>query len=442
MKIKDMIVDDRERGVFRVHRSSMTSPDLFRLEQQQILDRCWLYVGHESEVEKPGDYRRRTIAGRPLFMIRGRDNHVRVLLNSCTHRGAMICRRDAGNSRVFQCFYHAWTFDTAGNLVGVPGDDAYSSDFDRAALGLKSPPRVDNYRGFYFVSFNPGVEDLDTYLAGAREYIDLVLDQSAEGMRVMPGSDKFTVKANWKIVVENSLDTYHVNPMHRTYLQFLASFGTDDSGQSIGDRIPGYGKALGNGHGVVEVAARGGRPAGRWHPIYGEDLRVPIASRRQRLVEKHGESRAHRIADTYRLLLIYPNLVINDIMATVIKYYEPLAVDRVESYHWHLVAKDEPREIRSIRLDSFLTFFGPGGFATPDDVEALESCQAGFRATETEWSDVSRGMLRPVPLGTDELQLRGFWRQWHANVQGLSETNVQDGVATEGEIPTSLRAGR
>ena len=85
------------------------------------------------------------------------------------------------------------------------------------------------------------------------------------------------------------------------------------------------------------------------------------------------------------------------------------------------------------RLDSFLTFLGPGDFATPDDVEALESCQAGFRATETEWSDISRGMLRPAPQSTDELQMRGFWRQWHANMQGLSKTNVQDGQPAETE---------
>ena len=419
----------------------MTSPDLFRLEQQQIFDRCWLYVGHDSEVVKRGDYRRRTVAGRPLIMIRSSDDQVRIFLNACTHRGASICRSDAGNSRVLQCFYHAWTFDIAGNLVAVPADDAYSPAFDRAALGLKSPPRVDNYRGFYFVSFNPLVEDLVTYLAGATEYIDLVLDQSEEGMQVMAGSDKFDIKANWKIVVENSLDTYHVNPMHRSYLQYVASSGNDDSGQVIGERMPGHAKTLGNGHSAVEFAARGGRPAGRWHPVYGEGLRAPIENRRQRLVERHGESRAHRIADNYRLLVVYPNLVINDIMATSIKSYEPLAVDRVASYHWHLIPKDEPQEIRSIRQDSFLMFYGPGGFSTPDDVEALESCQTGFRATETEWSDISRGMLRSIPLGSDEVQLRGFWRQWHANVQGLSKTNVQDGTAKVDEVPMSLRTG-
>jgi len=85
------------------------------------------------------------------------------------------------------------------------------------------------------------------------------------------------------------------------------------------------------------------------------------------------------------------------------------------------------------RLDSHLPFLGPGGFATPDDVEALESCQAGFRATEIEWSDISRGMLKPCPGTADELQIRGFRRQWHANMQGLDTANVQDGEPAESQ---------
>ncbi len=171
MEIEDLIIDDRRRGIFRVHRSSMTSVDLFRREQEQIFDRCWIYLGHESEVEHPGDYRRRTIAGRPLFLVRGKDDQVRVFLNSCTHRGALICRRDAGNADVLQCFYHAWSFNTNGELIGVPGEDAYGPYFDRSELGLKQPPRVESYRGFYFVSFNPYVDDLVTYLAGAKDYL-------------------------------------------------------------------------------------------------------------------------------------------------------------------------------------------------------------------------------------------------------------------------------
>ncbi|HKA39595.1 MAG TPA: aromatic ring-hydroxylating dioxygenase subunit alpha, partial [Burkholderiales bacterium] len=69
---------------------------------------------------------------------------------------------------------------------------------------------------------------------------------------------------------------------------------------------------------------------------------------------------------------------------------------------------------RAVRLDSFLTFYGPGGFATPDDIEVLESLQAGMSTyREVPWMEVSRGMAKPdEQLNTDEPHLRGFWTQW------------------------------
>ena len=437
MEIKDLIIDDRRKGIFRVHRSSMTSMDLFQREQEQIFGRCWIYLGHESEVENPGDYRRRMVAGRPLFFARGRDGEVRVFLNSCPHRGALICRRDEGNADVLQCFYHAWSFNTNGELIGVPDQEAYGPNFDRGELGLKEPPRVESYRGFYFVCFNRHVEDLVKYLAGAREYLDLIMDQSEAGMRVVRGSNKYTMKANWKLLVENSLDGYHLVPTHQTYLDYISSLGSDDSGQTAANRIVGAAKALGNGHCVIESPVRSGRPIAHWHPLFGEDAREPIAEVRQRLVDKFGEERTFRMADTSRNLIIYPNLVINDIMAITIRYFEPLAPDNMEVTAWHLVPREESDAMLATRLDSFLTFLGPGGFATPDDVEALESCQIGFRATETEGSDISRGMLRPAK-STDELQMRGFWRQWHANMQGFSKANVQDAPVEELEAELAL----
>ena len=79
----------------------------------------------------------------------------------------------------------------------------------------------------------------------------------------------------------------------------------------------------------------------------------------------------------------------------------------------------------------FLTFLGPGGYATPDDVEALESCQLGFRNCEVMWNDLSRGMRKSEPEITDELQMRAFWRQWHTLMQSPrgSATAVQQPIA-------------
>src|SRR5262249_18396829 len=155
-------------------------------------------------------YRCRTVAGRPVILVRSSDDRVRVLLNTCTHRGSLVCRHPAGNAKIFQCLYHAWTFANDGRLIGVPGEDAYTSAFDRTGLGLAGPARVEAYRGFVFMAFDPGIEDLPTYLAGAREYLDLVCDQSDAGMDVVSGTQKYSIRANWKLLVENSIDGFHV----------------------------------------------------------------------------------------------------------------------------------------------------------------------------------------------------------------------------------------
>ena len=149
---------------------------------------------------------------------------MRAFYNTCTHRGALICRMDKGHGDVFQCFYHAWTFNNEGELIGRPDEAGYSEGVDKAEMALKSP-RMESYRGFMFVTFNPQAEDLSSYLAGAKEYLDLMIDQAETGMRVVAGSNKYTIWGNWKMLVENSIDGYHLIPTHRTYLQYLSRLG-------------------------------------------------------------------------------------------------------------------------------------------------------------------------------------------------------------------------
>ncbi|WP_430827798.1 Rieske 2Fe-2S domain-containing protein, partial [Candidatus Protofrankia californiensis] len=95
-----LVAEDAEHHRFRVHRSTMTSPEVFRAELERVFGHSWLYVGHESEVSNPGDYVRRPVGGRPVFMVRGaRTGRVHVFHNTCTHRGAVVCRQQAGNAK-------------------------------------------------------------------------------------------------------------------------------------------------------------------------------------------------------------------------------------------------------------------------------------------------------------------------------------------------------
>jgi p-cumate 2,3-dioxygenase alpha subunit len=205
-----LVDEDLERRRFRVHRDTMTSPEIFRAEIDRIFNHSWLYVGHESEVANPGDYVRRPVGGRPVFMVRGaKSGQVHVFHNTCTHRGAVVCRKKSGNAKVFQCFYHAWTFDSEGNLAGVPDRDAYPEGLDFGALALRPAARTESYRGFVFASYDEHVTDLATYLAGAREYLDLVIDSADGKMEIVKGTNEYCIQANWKLLAENSIDGYH-----------------------------------------------------------------------------------------------------------------------------------------------------------------------------------------------------------------------------------------
>jgi phenylpropionate dioxygenase-like ring-hydroxylating dioxygenase large terminal subunit len=422
--LESLIIDNPAAGLFRVSRRSYVEPRILELEVPRVFDQCWVYAGHASEVPRPGDYQARRVAGRPVILVRGMDGEVRVLLNTCTHRGAQICRDACGNARTFQCFYHAWTFDTEGRLVGIPGEDAYSAAFDPAKLALGRPPQVETYREFVFVSFNPAVMPLVDYLADAREYLDLIVDQSEGGMEIVTGTQAYSMRANWKLLVENSIDGYHARTTHQRYFEFIV--GTGVNPELVRRRRGGVGKALGNGHAVMENEAPWGRPIAKWEPRFGEAKRAELEAVHEALADRFGVERARRMTQTSRNLLIFPNLIVNDIMAITIRTFFPIAHDAMEINAWALAPRGESAENRALRLDNFLTFLGPGGFATPDDVEALESCQRGFAAREVEWSDMSRGMTREQPMVDDELQLRAFWRQWHALVRGwpLAEVPV------------------
>src|SRR6516225_590547 len=285
-----LVDDDTAHHRFRVHRDTMTSPEIFREEAERIFGHSWLYVGHESEVAAPGDYVRRPVGGRPVFMVRGaKSGNVHVFHNTCTHRGAVVCRHKSGNAKVFQCFYHACTFDSEGRLTGVPDRDAYGAKLDWAQLGLKQVARVENYRGFVFASFDENATDLATYLAGAREYLDLVIDSGDGEMEIVKGTNEYCIGANWKLLAENSIDGYHAISTHDTYFKYLIALGT-----SLKGGVQGTARDLGNGHAVLEYAAPWGRPIAKWEPLFGEHARAEIAELRAGLVARHGEERASR----------------------------------------------------------------------------------------------------------------------------------------------------
>jgi benzoate/toluate 1,2-dioxygenase alpha subunit/p-cumate 2,3-dioxygenase alpha subunit len=421
MDLDRIVIEDEAQGRFLVDRRAYVDSGIAELERQRIFDRCWLYVGHASELPAPGAFVARNVGGRPVILARGADGTIRAFANTCTHRGALVCREAAGTAKAFRCPYHSWTFSNQGELIGVPGEDAYGAAFDRADHALR-PHRMGDYRGFIFVTFDDANPmSIAEYLGDARDYIDLIADQSEGGMEIVRGTQMHGAKANWKLLVENSLDLYHFRALHKRYIDYM---------ESMGARAPrergGFARVLDNGHTANELPPAAARPFAYWTPMFDESVRPAIDAARARAVARFGEERARRMTETNRALLVFPNLMIIDAIAITIRKIDPAGPDAMTVTSWAMAPSDESEALRALRLSHYLTFLGPGGFATPDDIEIVESCQLGYANAAVRYSDLSRGMHREVPQTTDELPARAFWRRWRALMRAPSTADATD----------------
>jgi p-cumate 2,3-dioxygenase alpha subunit len=231
-------------------------------------------------------------------------------------------------------------------------------------------------------------------------------------MEIVGGTQEYCVGANWKLLQENSVDGYHGMSTHSTYFDYLRS---RDNVVFAGTGALGWTKNLGNGHAVSESigALPWGRPYARWVPGWGEACREEVEALNRDIMRRLGPERGNVVANGDRNMTIFPNLVVNDIMAVTIRTFYPVRPDYMEVNAWALAPVGEGAASRDRRLRNFLEFLGPAGFASPDDVEMLEMCQSGYaNLSSAPWNDISRGMRGNAPTKTDELQMRTFWRRW------------------------------
>jgi benzoate/toluate 1,2-dioxygenase alpha subunit len=436
-----MIIEDWDQRTFRVNREAYRSPAVFDRERDEVWMHTWLYLGHETEIPNPNDFKVRTIAGRPLIFVRDSQGEVRVFLNSCPHRGTVLCRENEGSTRIFQCFYHAWTFRNNGDVAAIPDADAYESSAEfRDLMSLRAVPRTESHEGYVFISFDPDVPPLLEHLGDAADYMTMIEQQHVGGMTTLPGAQLYSVRGNWKLAVENAMDGYHFSPTHNTFVGYLreSGFAVTDDDQ--------YAYNLGHGHGLLVLTGHGGRISMIWEPRFGEDERVRTEAHRAEMVERLGEKRAHYVADESHILFVFPNLLLFDIEGLSIRQLEPVAPDETSVRAWQLVPRNEDPAARALRMKTVVSFVGPGGLATPDDIEAYEAVQRGIQATagavppELDYSDMSRGMVDEVKgvqgRSIDEGAMRGFWRHW------IDAVGLGDRLLVRGERPERFLEGR
>ncbi|MFG1291041.1 benzoate 1,2-dioxygenase large subunit [Xanthobacter versatilis] len=401
-RLEGAVVEDPAKGLYRCRRDIFTDPDLFELEMTHIFEGNWIYLAHESQIPNPNDYFTTFIGRQPIVITRDRKGELHALVNACSHRGAMLCRHKRGNRATYTCPFHGWTFSNAGKLLKTKEADGagYPESFNtNGSHDLTKVARFENYRGFLFGSLKEDVLPLTEHLGEAAKIIDMIVDQSPEGLEVLRGSSTYVYDGNWKVQAENGADGYHVTSVHWNYAATVnqrkaaaaAEAGKDDvramDAGSWAKQGGGF-YSFDNGH--LLLWSRWANPEDR-----------PLYDRRAELAEKFGEAMADWMISRSRNLCLYPNVYLMDQFSSQIRTFRPISVDQTEVTIYCIAPKGESAEARAHRIRQYEDFFNASGMATPDDLEEFRSCQMGFMATSAPWNDLSRGATHWIE-GADE----------------------------------------
>jgi benzoate/toluate 1,2-dioxygenase subunit alpha len=382
------VEDDPANGVYRVSRNVFTDPQIFELEMKHIFEGNWIYLAHESQIPNKNDYFTTYIGRQPIFIARDSNGELNAFINACSHRGAILCRFKRGNKSTYTCPFHGWTFSNSGNLLKVKDPDGagYPERFNKeGSHDLTKVARFESYRGFLFGSLNPNVPRLVAHLGEATKIIDLVVDQSPEGLEVLRGSSTYVYDGNWKLQTENGADGYHVTTVHWNYVattERRKQAARPDNIRAMS--ASGFGKHGGGFHsfenGHLLAWANWANPEDR--PNWG---------RREELKAQFGEARADWMVRRLRTLCLYPNVYLMDQFSSQIRQYRPIAVDKTEVTIYCIAPKGESAEARARRIRQYEDFFNASGMATPDDLEEFRGCQMSYRGRAARWNDLSRG---------------------------------------------------
>ena len=184
--------------------------EFFEREWEGMWTRVWLLLGRESEIPNPGDWQREDVGPESILMVRQQDGGVKAFYNVCQHRGNRLVHEEKGSVRRFVCKYHSWAFLPDGELNFAPDADDFPQGDPCGRLRLESLP-CETFAGFIWVNMDPNCGSLQDYLGPVWD------DWSRYGLETWKRYVALTttVPCNWKVVLDNFNESYHVPTVHR-----------------------------------------------------------------------------------------------------------------------------------------------------------------------------------------------------------------------------------
>jgi phenylpropionate dioxygenase-like ring-hydroxylating dioxygenase large terminal subunit len=431
--LADHVADSLKDGLLPVE--VWNDEDVHRRELERIFARAWILVGHESEIPSRGDYVQRYVGRDPFVLVRGEDGAVRLLFDSCRHRGAMVCRAEKGNTSHFRCSYHGWTYKNTGEMAGAPlFKRAYGDGLDRSQWGLFAAPHLEILHGFIFTSLDVDAPSLEEYLGPMKYYFDLEWGQCVHGWEVLGEPQRWVMDANWKTGAENFTgDDYHTDHLHRSLLDLglLPDPQEGDSHDHAGHHIQ-----AGNGHAISHFVIPPDVPGPRFwnYPPEVVELFTP-----DNFGPEMYELAKHTVGDVGNIFpttsfLSFPLMQTPKLPSQALKMVRtwlPRGPAEVEVMNWFLCPKGTPEPFRTMTQRAALGTFGSSGIFDQDDSEPwVAITQTGgtvfarkvgmrtnYQMALNEPAEAKRVDDHPGPgvkyfPALEEGVMRGFWRRW------------------------------
>jgi 3-phenylpropionate/trans-cinnamate dioxygenase subunit alpha len=355
MDIKSLV--DPEGGL--INRRIFADPEIYALERERVFARCWLYLGHESEVPNPGDFVTAYMGEEPIILWRDFNGRIGAYLNLCRHRGNRVCRADRGTAKILTCSYHGWSYTSDGKLALVPMVDAFR-ELEREKWGLIPVAQIDSHKGLIFATFDPEAPSLSEYLGDMAWYLDILLDRREGGTEVS-GPHRWVLDANWKTAAENfGGDGYHIFSTHGSARELDIDTTTNQTRQwNQGCQI-----ACGNGHILVSwITPPDGGP---WFAQPDEELVRYMKEHAVEIESRLGTMRARKISPSAGT--VFPNFSVHWLTRTI-RVWHPRGPDKMEIWSWAVVDKAAPQAIKEkMRLVSQYRF-SPSGVFEQDDMD-------------------------------------------------------------------------
>ncbi|MEM7104626.1 MAG: aromatic ring-hydroxylating dioxygenase subunit alpha [Bacteroidota bacterium] len=192
-----------------------TSKEWFELEKEKIFSNTWQYAGLIEDLSHPGDYITTQCGNQNILVVKGKDEKLRAFHNICRHRGTQLLRAVGKKQTAITCPYHDWTYNLSGQLISVPEKETEFPDLELDKICLHKAS-VDTWRGIIWVHPNPEADPNTTWFKGIEEQLG---PHYPERLKEYPNTTyEKVINANWKIVVENFIDVYHLSHLHASTL--------------------------------------------------------------------------------------------------------------------------------------------------------------------------------------------------------------------------------